>query len=70
MQFKEISNLEHISMTFFKFRRKMIKKPLKILFKDINVISKNIEIDLNDRPQKLKPEIYYQICNEYEKLFE
>ena len=44
----------------------MIKKPLKILFNDINEISKKLQINLNDRPQKLSPETYYKICSEYE----
>ena len=46
----------------------MIKKPLKILFDDFHKISKKMEINLNDRPQKLSPEIYYKICSEYERL--
>ena len=63
---KEIQNLEYITKVFFGFRRKMIKKPLRILFKDINKISEKFQINLNDRPQKLSPETYYKICCEYE----
>jgi len=63
---KEIQNLEYITKVFFGFRRKMIKKPLRILFKDINKISEKFRINLNDRPQKLSPETYYKICCEYE----
>ena len=48
----------------------MIKKPLKILFPKIDEICKKLEINLSDRPQKLSPEIYYRICNEYEDLVE
>ena len=48
----------------------MIKKPLKILFPKIDEICKKLEINLSDRPQKLSPEIYYRICNEYENLVE
>ena len=65
-KFNEIQNLEYISKIFFRFRRKMIKKPLNILFKDINRISEKFQINLNDRPQKLSPETYYKICSEYE----
>ena len=65
-KFNKIQNLEYISKIFFRFRRKMIKKPLKILFKDMNEISKKLQINLNDRPQKLSPETYYKICSEYE----
>ena len=62
----KIQNLEHVSKIFFRFRRKMIKKPLRILFKDINKISEKFQINLNGRPQKLSPETYYKICSEYE----
>ena len=65
-KFKEVENLEYISKIFFRFRRKMIKKPLNILFKDINRISEKFQINLNDRPQRLSPETYYKICSEYE----
>ena len=65
---KKISNLEHITNVFFNLRRKMIKKPLKILFKDVNEISKKLDLNLNERPQNLSPEKFYKICNEYEKL--
>ena len=65
-KFNEIQNLEYITKVFFGFRRKMIKKPLRILFKDINKISEKFRINLNDRPQKLSPETYYKICCEYE----
>ena len=65
-RFNEIQNLEYITNIFFRFRRKMIKKPLRIIFEDINKISEKFEINLNDRPQKLSPETYYKICSEYE----
>ncbi len=68
IKFKEIQSLEHISKTFFRYRRKMIKKPLKLLFSDIEAISKKMQINLKDRPQKLSPDIYYKICEEYERL--
>ena len=66
IKFNKIQNLEYVSKIFFRFRRKMIKKPLRILFKDINKISEKFQINLNDRPQKLSPETYYKICSEYE----
>ena len=44
----------------------MIKKPMKIIFKDIYKVSEKFQINLNDRPQKLSPETYYKICREYE----
>ncbi len=65
-KFNEIQNLEYITKIFFRFRRKMIKKPMKIIFKDIYKVSEKFQINLNDRPQKLSPETYYKICREYE----
>ena len=65
---KNPKNLEHITNIFFNQRRKMIKKPLNILFKNPKDISKKYNINLNDRPQNLTPEIYFKLCSEYEKL--
>ncbi|RPF74065.1 MAG: ribosomal RNA small subunit methyltransferase A [Rickettsiales bacterium TMED289] len=64
---KNLKNLEHVTNIFFNLRRKMIKKPLKILFKDANYISDKLNLKLTDRPQKLSPQMYYKICEEYEK---
>ncbi len=65
---KNSKNLEHITNIFFNQRRKMIKKPLNIIFKNINEISKKINININDRPQNLPPLKYFEICKEYESL--
>ena len=46
----------------------MIKKPLKILFKDFDAISQKLSLDLNLRPQNLELVTYYKICEMYEKL--
>ena len=60
-------NLEHITNVFFNQRRKMIKKPMKVLFKDFEEISKKLSLDLNLRPQNLSNLTYYKICSMYEK---
>ena len=60
-------NLEHITNVFFNQRRKMIKKPMKVLFKDFEEISKELSLDLNLRPQNLSYLTYYKICSMYEK---
>jgi len=46
----------------------MIKKPLNILFKNANEISKKLNINICDRPQNLTPLKYFELCREYEKL--
>ena len=61
-------NLEKITRIFFMHRRKMIKKPYKILF-DINTaVASKLKIDLNLRPQNLNFETYLNLAKEYEKL--
>ena len=67
-KFKNPKNLEHVTNIFFNQRRKMIKKPLKFLFKNFDEISKNLSIDLKSRPQNLDHLTYYRICEIYESL--
>ena len=61
-------NLEHITNIFFNQRRKMIKKPLKFLFKNYEKVAEELILDLNLRPQNLSNLTYYKICSYYEKL--
>ena len=61
-------NLEHITNIFFNQKRKMIKKPLKFLFKNYKKVSDDLDLDLNLRPQNLTNITYYKICSYYEKL--
>ena len=61
-------NLEHITNIFFNQRRKMIKKPLKLLFKNHKKIAEELSLDLNLRPQNLNNLTYYKICSHYENL--
>ena len=61
-------NLEFITRIFFNHRRKMIKNPLRQLFKNYTEISKKLNIDINQRPQNLTIETYLKITDEYEKL--
>ena len=60
-------NLEHITNIFFNQRRKMIKKPMKFLFKNFEYIAKSLSLDLNLRPQNISNQIYYKICYNCEK---
>ncbi len=62
------SKLEHVTNIFFNQRRKMIKKPMKILFKDFENIAKQLSLELNLRPQNLELLTYYKICEMYEKI--
>jgi 16S rRNA (adenine1518-N6/adenine1519-N6)-dimethyltransferase len=67
---KDPKNLEHVTNIFFSQRRKMIKKPLEFLFKDFQNIARQLNLDLNLRPQNLDNITYYQICEKYEKLID
>ncbi len=62
-------NLEHITNIFFNQRRKMIKQPLKFLFKNYERVADELSLDLSLRPQNLSNLTYYKICSYYEKLF-
>tara|TARA_Y100001970_G_scaffold17655_1_gene19832 strand:+ start:4775 stop:5569 length:795 start_codon:yes stop_codon:yes gene_type:complete len=65
---KNPKNLEYITNVFFNQRRKMIKKPISLIFKNANDLSNKLNINLEDRPQNLPPKKYFQICEEYERL--
>ncbi len=61
-------NLEKITKIFFNQRRKMIKKPINILFKKFKFNYKKFNINPSDRPQNLDVDKYLKIVNEYENL--
>ena len=68
IKFKNAKNLEHITNVFFNQKRKMIKKPLNILFKSSKDVIDELNLNINLRPQNLKKETFYKICLIYEKL--
>ena len=65
---EDIKNLEHITNIFFNQRRKMIKKPMKQLFTDYQVIAQKLNLDLSLRPQNISKNMYLEICKCYEDL--
>ena len=66
---KNPKNLEKVTRILFSNRRKMINKNFKKLFKEKLSRIKNLNLDLNKRPEELSNETYYKIALEYEKLF-
>ena len=68
IKFKNSQNLEYITNIFFNQKRKMIKKPLNIIFKDSKRVVDELDLDINLRPQNLKKDTFYKICLIYEKL--
>ena len=67
-KFNNVRNIEIVSRIFFNQRRKMIKNPLKQLFKNSEEISEKLNLNLSLRPQNLKISEFYNIIEEYEKL--
>ncbi len=61
-------NLEKITRVFFSQRRKMIKKPINILFKNFKFNYKKFDVNPSDRPQNIDINKYLKIVNEYEAL--
>mgnify|MGYP000524746409 FL=1 len=67
---KNPKNLEKVTRILFSNRRKIINKNFNKLFKQNRVVAKNLNINLNQRPEELSSEIFYKIALQYEKLFD
>ena len=65
---KDPKNLEKITKVFFSQRRKMIKKPINILFKNFQFNYMKFNLRPSDRPQNIDVNKYLKIVNEYESL--
>jgi 16S rRNA (adenine1518-N6/adenine1519-N6)-dimethyltransferase len=61
-------NLEKITRIFFSQRRKMLKRPFNQVFTNGKKVAEKFDINLNLRPQNLKPEMYFKLAKEYEDL--
>tara|TARA_A100001388_G_C28484089_1_gene363790 strand:- start:152 stop:547 length:396 start_codon:yes stop_codon:yes gene_type:complete len=68
IELKNSKNLEHITNVFFNQRRKMIKKPLNIIFKNSKKVIEELNLDQKLRPQNLSKDTFYKLCLMYEKL--
>ena len=62
---KNLKNLENITNIFFSNKRKMINKNIKKILK-VNQLNMLSNLNLNQRPSDLKPEIYYRIVELFE----
>jgi len=67
---KNPKNLEKVTRILFSNRRKIINKNFNKLFKQNKAVAKNLNINLNQRPEELSSEIFYKIALQYEKLFD
>ena len=61
-------NLEHVTNIFFNQKRKMIKKPMRQLFDEYEIIAKKLRLNLNLRPQNISKAKYLEICKIFENL--
>ena len=63
---KDLNNLEKITNILFSNKRKMINKNIKKILneKEINNL---IDLRLDQRPENIKPEMYYKIAELYER---
>ena len=61
--------LEMVTRILFSNRRKMIKKNFIKLFGHDKSVSRDLNLNLNQRPEELSNEMFYRIAMEYEKLF-
>tara|TARA_A100001015_G_scaffold205997_1_gene230340 strand:+ start:3012 stop:3797 length:786 start_codon:yes stop_codon:yes gene_type:complete len=67
-EIKDPKNLEKVTKIFFSQRRKMIKKPVNILFKNFQFNYNKFNIKSSDRPQNIDVNKYLKIVSEYEAL--
>ena len=66
---KDPKNLEKVTRILFSNRRKMINKNFTKLFENYISVAKDLNLNLNKRPEELTNETYYKIAMQYEKLF-
>ena len=66
LNIKNPKNLEKITKIFFNQRRKMIKNPLKQIFKNPNLIVKKLNLNTDLRPQNLTPLKYIEMTKAFE----
>ena len=64
----DVKNLEILTKTLFNKRRKMIKNSIFNIVNKDDFANIKLNIDLNCRPQDLKPEQYYILTREIEKI--
>ena len=61
--------LETVTRVLFSSRRKMINKNFVKLFGQDMSVAKDLNLNLNQRPEELSSEMFYRIAMSYEKLF-
>ena len=67
-EIKDPKNLEMVTKVFFSQRRKMINKPINVLFKKFHFNYEKFNLHPSDRPQNVDISKYLRIVDEYESL--
>ena len=65
---KNPKHLETVTRVLFSGRRKMINKNFVKLFGHNKSVAKDLNLNLNQRPEELSNEMFYRITMKYEKL--
>ena len=68
-QLRNPKNLEIVTRVLFSNRRKMINKSFSKIFKNYTYVAKELNLDLNKRPEEIDSEMFFKIAMMYEKLF-
>ena len=63
---KDLSNLEKVTNILFSSRRKMINKKIRQIL-SVQKLKRLPSLDLNLRPEKIEPEMFYKITELYER---
>jgi len=66
---KNPKNLEMVTRKLFSNRRKMVNKNFLKLFNNNKLIAKELNLNLNCRPEELSSEMFYKITMKYEELY-
>jgi len=66
---KNPKHLETVTRILFSNRRKMINKNFLKLFNNNESVARELNLQLNQRPEELSNEMYYKITMKYEELF-
>ena len=67
---KNPKHLETVTRVLFSSRRKMINKNFIKLFGHDKSIARELNLNLNHRPEELSNEMFYRIAMKYEELFD
>ena len=63
---KDISNLEKVTRILFSNKRKMINKSIRKILND-KKLKRLPDLNLNLRPDSIKPDLFYKITEIYER---